>query len=1127
MVIKFPCGVCEKAVAKSHKALRCDICNKLIHIKCNNVSNDLYNSLILEQENPFVTDSDRTKWMCINCINSNLPFSYINDASFYLNSKGIHSVGDFDNFNFSLNPSDKQISNQISKMIVECTDPDNNHNFCNYYETDDFLKAKFDNLSNLSVFHLNIASLQYHFEELKILLNMLDLVFDCIMITETKLQKHNAPKIDINIPNYHLFHTPTEASKGGTLIYISNKLISKPRKDLEIYESKRVESTFSEIIIPNGKNILVGCVYKHHTIDPKEFENLFLPALRKANKEKKPVLIAGDFNIDLLKLNSNHFTNEYYNQITNINFIPLITLPTRIASKSKTLIDNILFNQFSPGIVSGNINVSISDHSPQFAIIPLKTSKIKPKNAKFVRNFRNSDQITVANKFQTIDWNFSSIQGETPESDVDQDLSQFLEKTNHAIDNLFPYKKLSNKEVKLKNNPWLNNNILKEIKIRDKYYSKLKQATDIARKEVLAHELKNQKIKVKSLLRLSKKQYFTRYFEEHSSNAKKLWEGVNQIIASKPKPNSSINCLEINDDNNNKTNVTNPKQISNFANKYFTNIASDILKQRKYDGNKHFKQFLKNPNTIKFLIHQTSQAEIESIIKEFDSSKGVGPNSIPTKILKQISHLISTPLAHIFNKSFRTGVFPGLLKISKINPLHKKDSRLLISNYRPISLLSNINKIIEKLMFKRLYSFLEKYKCIYNLQFGFRENHSTNHAIISIIDKIQNAIQDNRFAIGIFIDLQKAFDTVNHDILLEKLDHYGISGISNTWFKSYLTGRQQFVSISGEDSDLTTTEHGVPQGSVLGPLLFLLYINDLHQCIINSTSFHFADDTNLLYIPPKKVRSRIARRINVDLKSLNNWLLANKISLNSSKTELIIFRKKGVPIPDLKLKLNGIKLKPKHEIKYLGLTIDEHLTFNSHINTMNAKLKRANNLLALSRHYLPPSLLKQLYYSQFHSHLAYGCQVWGQVPSSINQTIILQKKAVRLLSFSASDSPSSPIFKELQILKLEDLITTNNLMFVHKTLNKTAPSHFHNFFELHVPSHDHATRNDPLSGYSIPPGSVSLNGIPLRSLKYKCAQDWNNMLKTLSRTVGHTDRFVDVSIPSLKRISKAHFIEAY
>ena len=1134
MVIKYPCGICEKAVAKNHNALMCDICDRWVHIKCNNVPKDLYNSYIIENENPFLNENDKSKWICINCINSNLPFGNISDKSFYLNSKGIETDCDLDKFNFSLSPSDKQITSQISKMIVENTDPDNDNNFCKYYETEDFVKARFDNMSNFSVFHLNIASLQFHFEELKILLNMLDFDFDCIMITETKLQQNINPKININIPNYHLFHTPTEAAKGGSLIYISNKLISKPRKDLEIYESMKVESTFSEIIIPNGKNIIVGCVYKHHTIDPKEFENLFIPVLRKANKEKKPVIISGDFNIDLLKLNTDALTNKYFDQLTNINFMPLITLPTRIASKSKTLIDNIIFNQFSHGIKSGNINVSISDHSPQFAIIPLHSKKSKTKNKeKFVRNFRDTDQTMISNTFQSIQWNFSDQ--DNPETNVNQDLAEFLDKSNQSINNLFPFRKLSNKEKKLKHNPWINNNILKEIKDRDKLYSKHKKATDTARKEELSLQLRNQKIKVKNLLQLSKKQYFSQYFQDHSANAKKLWEGVNQIIASKSKPNSSINCLEIKDDTNNTTSVTNPKLISNIANKYYTNIAGDILKTRKYKGNKHFKQFLKNPNTIKFLINQTDPQEIEDIIKNFDSSKGVGPNSIPPKILKQISHLISTPLSIIFNKSFRTGIFPGLLKISKINPIHKKDSKLLISNYRPISLLSNINKIIEKLMFKRLYDFLEKYKCIYDLQFGFRENHSTNHAIISIIQKIQDAIKNNNFAIGVFIDLQKAFDTVNHSILLNKLEHYGISGISNTWFKSYLTDRQQFVSIGGESSDFTTTEHGVPQGSVLGPLLFLIYINDLHQCINNSTSFHFADDTNLLYVPPNKVRNKnIVRRLNVDLKSLNNWLMANKISLNSSKTELIIFRKKNVPIPNLKIKLNGVNLKPKSEIKYLGITIDEHLTFKSHINIMNAKLKRANNLLALSRHYLPNNILKQIYYSQFHSHLAYGCQVWGQTPAAISQTSILQKKAVRLMSFSPKDAPSSPIFKNLNILKLEDLITTNNIIFVHKTLNKMTPSHFGNYFEPHVPNHNHGTRNNPSSEYSIPPGSVSLDNILIGSIKYKCAQDWNDILKKISRTVipgrqtdDHTRRLLDFSILSLKRISKAHFIDAY
>ena len=431
-------------------------------------------------------------------------------------------------------------------------------------------------------------------------------------------------------------------------------------------------------------------------------------------------------------------------------------------------------------------------------------------------------------------------------------------------------------------------------------------------------------------------------------------------------------------------------------------------------------------------------------------------------------------------------------------------------------------------MFKRLYAFLEQNKCIYDLQFGFRENHSTNHALISIVEKIQHAIRNNNIAIGVFIDLQKAFDTVNHFILIEKLNHYGVSGISNAWFKSYLQDRRQFVSIGGEDSDLTTTEHGVPQGSVLGPLLFLIYINDLHQCITNSNTFHFADDTNLLYIPPKRLRNKnLARRLNIDLKSLNCWLMANKISLNSSKTELIVFRKNNMPMPNLRIKLNGVNLKPKPVIKYLGMLIDEHLTYKNHINILNAKLKRANNLLALSRHYLPQNLLKQIYYAQFHSHLSYGCQVWGSTQSAINQTRTLQNKAVRLMSFSDKHAPTNPIFKDLEILQLNDLISLNNIICVHKTLNNSSPSHFKHFYKLHNPNHNYNTVNNPNSHYSIPAGSVSLSNMDTGTLKHKCAQEWNEILKKLSCTSSHTQKLLDISSLKLKSIIKAHFIGAY
>ena len=348
-------------------------------------------------------------------------------------------------------------------------------------------------------------------------------------------------------------------------------------------------------------------------------------------------------------------------------------------------------------------------------------------------------------------------------------------------------------------------------------------------------------------------------------------------------------------------------------NTHYANVADKILKNRKFPGNKGFQTYLKKSNAKSFLIKPTTPQEIDTIINKLDTSKSVGPNSIPNQLIKSISKSISFPLANIFNSSFKNGAFPEFLKVSTIIPIYKKDSKLKAANYRPISLLSNINKILEKLMFQRLYTFLENNKCIYDLQFGFRQNHSTNHALLNMIQQIREIIDNGNIAVGIFVDFQKAFDTVNHEILLQKLKHYGIRGIANAWFKSYLEKRKQYVTINGTDSQTNNIDHGVPQGSVLGPLLFLIYINDLNSCIRFSTTRHFADDTNLLYtINRSKTRNRNpTRNLNKDLNSLNHWLLANKISLNATKTEMIYFRGRSTQLPTFKVKLNGIKLNLK------------------------------------------------------------------------------------------------------------------------------------------------------------------------------------------------------------------------
>ena len=330
---------------------------------------------------------------------------------------------------------------------------------------------------------------------------------------------------------------------------------------------------------------------------------------------------------------------------------------------------------------------------------------------------------------------------------------------------------------------------------------------------------------------------------------------------------------------------------------------------------------------------------------KLNSNKSVCPNSLPIKILKSHIDSLAKALAAIINISFKEGKFPTALLLAKVTPVFKKKYPQLCSNYRPISVLSIFSKIYEKCMYSRLYSFLEKHNLLFNKQFGFHSRYSTNHAIISLIELIKKYLENGVFVCGNFIDLQKAFDTVNHEILLSKLDHYGIRGFTNDWFRSFFCNRKQYFSCSGYSSEIKEINYGVPQGSTLGPLLLLLYINDLHFAFSKLTVHHFADDTNLLFA--NKNMGTIESNVNYELKILADWLRSNKLSLNELKTELIMFHpiKKKLPRSP-NIKLNNYKLKLKSHGKYLGITIDEVLSWNKHIDNLSKKLARTNGILS-------------------------------------------------------------------------------------------------------------------------------------------------------------------------------------
>ena len=288
--------------------------------------------------------------------------------------------------------------------------------------------------------------------------------------------------------------------------------------------------------------------------------------------------------------------------------------------------------------------------------------------------------------------------------------------------------------------------------------------------------------------------------------------------------------------------ITNPCEIANVFNNYFASVA-DTAKQNINYSHKYFSEYLKHHCNNSIFIQPKDSEEIANIISSLNMNKASGPFSISNKILILLKQDISKQFADLFSLSFSSGSFPSILKTAKVVPVFKD-----YCNYRPIYLLSNVEKILERLMYKRVYNFLTENNIICDMQLGFRQKFSTSHALINLPENIRQALDEGYIGCGISVNLQKPFDTVDHEIMLSKLDYYGIRGISNTWFKSYLSNRKQSVSINSYDSGLAEINCGVPQGSVLGPLLFLLYINDLNQAITFFKVHHFADDTLLMIL---------------------------------------------------------------------------------------------------------------------------------------------------------------------------------------------------------------------------------------------------------------------------------------
>ena len=504
----------------------------------------------------------------------------------------------------------------------------------------------------------------------------------------------------------------------------------------------------------------------------------------------------------------------------------------------------------------------------------------------------------------------------------------FIDKIQQIVNQHAPEKEIKIKPKEIIRNPWITPGLLKSSKTLDKLYRKQKDKHPDHSSKAKFKQYKTQYNKIK---RRSRIDYYENLIQNVKHDVRKTWKILNKITG-KSKDKSTIPNNFI---NNGKV-INDPKIISNDFCDYFSHVGEKFASAIP-PSSKSYNFFLgNNSNARSFFFTPTDTEEILNLINNMKPKTSQGIDNISSEFLKKIKQNIKEPLCRLINAWLESGTVPTILKIAKVIPIFKNKSPEQYTNYRPISLLPSMSKILEKIVHKRLYNFLDMQNLLYNNQYGFRPKHSTIQAITQLSAEILESLDRKKYTTSVFLDLSKAFDTINHNTLLKKLEHYGIRGVALEWFRNYLHDRKQYVYYNGEISSQQDVTCGVPQGSVLGPLLFIIYTNDLPNALRDSRCILFADDTTIYYTSDDL--NTTATILSNELEQLTEWFRANKLSLNATKTNYIIFNKTQLVLPDIELKIGTDRINRVYNTKFLGVYIDSKLNWNKHLQYCSYKL---------------------------------------------------------------------------------------------------------------------------------------------------------------------------------------------
>lgn len=919
----------------------------------------------------------------------------------------------------------------------------------------------------LNILHLNIRSVRKNFEQLLILIQNFNLFCDIIILSEC-FQLFSIDQY--NIPGYITYYNNGDYNKNdGVLILVKSGL------NIDISHIKLINSqaTISRLNF-RLNNITFGIIaaYKPPPINEVLFMN-DIDNYFTNNLNKDVEIFVGDININIINDNENN-VNKYLSIMAHHGFLSYIGSPTRVTTETASCIDHLFIKK---KIKTNNLkyksfilDTHITDHYP--IMLNVNTEKyIADTNCKIEQTYTKLDYSKFKENIKSQDWSnvLNTHDSENATNIFAKILYDHMEKakTKHIV------KFREHKKIK----KWITNGIITSIKHRDRLKKKLLKNYNPG----LESEYKAYRNMLNNLILQTKNNYYKKQIDKNKNNVKKVYQIIKEATNEK---NSQVdNELRIMDDNGKEFDEI--LDMANYCNNYFIKVGIEMEKKIEVPQNPYK---LEQSSPVSMFLIPATEKEIIGYIASLKNDSSPGEDGISAELIKLIHLEILTPLKHIINIIFKTGIVPSYFKNTIVIPIHKGGSKNCIQNYRPISLINNIAKIFEKCFKVRLINFFRENNTISKNQFGFTEGVSTEDAMYHLTTEITNNLNISKKCITVFIDLAKAFDTVPHGQLLNVLSHCGVRGTVLNILESYLKNRHQRVRINNKISSSQVIRVGVPQGTVLGPILFIAYINSLLNLKINGKFVSYADDTAIVFSGNTwdETKEFVIQGIMI----IKNWLDSFKLSLNIKKTNYIAFSLNKVDRPDFRDINIGLNqsINETNEVKYLGIFIDQHLKWNSHIEYLTNKIRKLIHKFYLLREFLNKKLIILIYKALIESLIRYGIIVWGGLyENALNQLNVVQNYILKIIDKKNKFYPTNLLYNN-EICNVRTLYMVSICSYIHK----------HDELKQYV-NHTHETRNKTNRHLKIPTSNKNIN---LRFVNYLAPKIYNllpNEIKTINK----------------------------